>query len=251
MMPEMHKRIPLLLNERRRHYQVIFRKLHERGEDDKGGRSASVADSLRFLAVAEYVVENDVSGFKSKLSESARYQLRLFERFEAGEQLPGYYVVMVSYQALLDTLAGGDFELALSLATHMGGRDALEKQHDHPFDYAMGYTLKWFVLGDREEMAPWAAKFTAVCAQKGNNWFRGYAKMFNAILDQDANRANTGLEALAHDHKRLCTGRGVFRDSEDEVLCVWGLGMANLARREGLEVSAQPPLIPEDLLVAC
>ena len=44
-------------------------------------------------------------------------------------------------------------------------------------------------------------------------------------------------------------GRGVFRDKEDEMLCVWGIGIANLARWRGLNVDAIPPLIPNDLLV--
>ena len=50
-------------------------------------------------------------------------------------------------------------------------------------------------------------------------------------------------------HVRQSKGRGVFKDTVDETLCVWGVGMASLARRHGLEVNGVPPLIPQELLL--
>jgi hypothetical protein len=37
---------------------------------------------------------------------------------------------------------------------------------------------------------------------------------------------------------------------EDEMLCVWGTGLANLARVRGLSITPPGPLIPTDLLRA-
>ena len=43
-----------------------------------------------------------------------------------------------------------------------------------------------------------------------------------------------------------CKRGGVFKDTEDEALCVWGVGVANLVRHRGLLVDALPPLIPQE-----
>ena len=40
-----------------------------------------------------------------------------------------------------------------------------------------------------------------------------------------------------------------LRDTPNELLSVWGIGAANLARSKGAPVSAAPPLIPADLLI--
>ena len=40
-----------------------------------------------------------------------------------------------------------------------------------------------------------------------------------------------------------------LRDTPNELLSMWGIGAANLARSKGAPVSAAPPLIPADLLI--
>jgi len=40
-----------------------------------------------------------------------------------------------------------------------------------------------------------------------------------------------------------------FYDSPDEDLFVWGIGLANLCRYYGLNISINAPLIPEELLI--
>jgi hypothetical protein len=131
----------------------------------------------------------------------------------------------------------------------MGGRPKIEKYHDHPFDYAMGYTLKWFVLGQRHEMAGALERLRAECDKRGNANFRGYVRVFQAILDDNLGEANDGLKQIVEGHMKESKGRGVFSNAEDEALCVWGVGMANLCRKTGLLVDPVPPLMPEELLV--
>lgn len=243
-------RLPILLEERLDFFPLLRANMGDAEKDRKGSASTSVADSLRFLGVAGFVVDHEVAGFRAYLVESGTIEETLFKRFENGEPISESYVSMLTYKALFNALAAGDMDLAKSLASHMGGRDAIEKEHDHPFDYTLGYALKWFVLDDRGEMQRWAREFGTTCQQKDNADFQGYAQVFDAILAADTAMANEGLKALVEGHKRQSKGTGVFKDSADEVLCVWGLGMANLARWRGLAVQAVPPLIPEDLLLA-
>ena len=50
------------------------------------------------------------------------------------------------------------------------------------------------------------------------------------------------------EHVKRSKGGGALRDTPDELISIWGIGAANLARWKGLPVSAAPPLIPADLL---
>ena len=65
---------------------------------------------------------------------------------------------MLAYKRLFDALAAGDFQLATGLAQVMGGRPKIEREHDHPFDRAMGYALKAQVLMADVQAAPVGAR---------------------------------------------------------------------------------------------
>ena len=86
------------------------------------------------------------------------------------------------------------------------------------------------------------------CARKGNTYFRGYARIFEAILTGDAEQANAGFVELLKGHRRMCKGNGLFCLTADVDLCVWGLGLANLARSHGLDINISDPLIPAELI---
>jgi len=157
---------------------------------------------------------------------------------------------MLAYQDLFNALAAGEFELAGELAAVMGGRDAIEKEFDHPFDYAFGYTLKWFVLKNRPEMVHWTKRFRDVCQKKAPGGFAGYVELFEAILADSNRQAAEAMPLLIKGHEKMSKGRGIFALTNDKYLCIWGIGMVNLARGVyGLDVSAAPPLIPAELLV--
>lgn len=241
-------RLPNLVELRYENLPILQNNASDQEKDKNGSASSSLAGSLRFLGVANYILNHDISMFKEYLSEAAAIRKQLFERFEGGEPISESYVAMLSYKALMNALAAGDFELSKELASMMGGRDEIEKEHDHPFDYALGYTLKSFVLNDYHGMQQWAKNFEAVCTEKENVDFLGYAQLFIAILNKDENKANQGISEIIKGHKKQSKGYGVFKDSEDETLCVWGIGMVNLARYRNLNVQGSPPLVPDDLL---
>jgi hypothetical protein len=131
----------------------------------------------------------------------------------------------------------------------MGGREAIEREYDRPFDMAFGYALKNILVSDIAAAKKWIEAFEVSCQESENTDFKGYAKVLRAILNQDAEAAEVGFVELLSGHKRQCKSGGLFKDTEDEVLCVWGIGMANLARMQGVAVSLDDRLIPTDLLV--
>ncbi len=222
----------------------------EKKDDKTGIASSMLVLTLRFIGIAEYIVEHNVLSFKNRLNESSSLMKDLFERFNSGEPIDESFVAMLSYKELFNSLAAGNFELAQSLASLMGGRDAIEKDHDHPFDYALGYTLRAAVLNRADELNYRIKEFESITDESENKDFRGYTVSFKGILSRNDSITNEGLKLIVEGHKNQCKRGGVFASSiADKALCVWGIGMANLARFYSIESTSTPPLIPDDLLV--
>lgn len=227
---------------------LLRKKASDPLKDTKGLVSSNLASALRRIGVADYLLKGDRASFRSHLIEAAILRMGLFDRFDAGEAISPSYVSMLAYKALFNALAAGDAELAKELAGKMGGRDSVESEYDHPFDRTFGYTLKSFTLDGAISGQRWLAELKALCSDPDNAYFRGYCDVFEGIQEKNVNRAQVGLAAIAQDHKIQCKSGGVFKDSEDELLSVWGLGIANLARIMGLPVESPGSLIPADLL---
>jgi hypothetical protein len=241
-------RLPILLGERLEDLPFVTRNAADPARDRAGTATNLAAGAIRFIGVAQYALNHDIAACRANLLEAAKTRLRLIERFARGEPISPSYVTMMNYKSLFDALASCDMEVPKAIASRIGGRHEIEMEHDHPFDYAFGYTLKAFVLSNPEEMQQWTQKFSVVCEAKENMDFQGYAQVFQGVLERNAAMVENGLKAIVKGHGRQSKGKGVFKDSEDEVLCVWGLGMAKLARAYGLSVDGEPPLIPNDLL---
>ena len=242
-------RLAMLVQIRSQDRQIARDNAADPEKDRVGGASSMLMIDLRFFGVADYFLKADVASFRSQLSECAGISKRLFERFENGEPVDASYMTMLSYQYLFDALAARDMSLAKSLAGYMGGRDEVERIHDDPFTHAMGYTLQAFVLDDSRGMRNWPRNLAAACQETKMSDFQGYVQAFDAIRDGDAQGFHEGLMEIVKGHKKQSKGTGFFVNTEDEILCVWGVGMANLARSRGLVGQAVPPLIPEDLLL--
>jgi len=247
-MPGLIDRLPMLVEIWNEDRDIIRANAEDPVKDRNGMCSSSLVSDLRGFAVADFMLKHDIASFRSQLSESAEIYLHMFERFDRGEPIDPSYIAMLAYKELFNALAAGNLSLAKSFASHMGGRDKIEKEHDHPFDYAMGYTLRAFVLGDLPEMQKWQPLFEAVCHKHFVDCL-GYATVFQAMLTGNPDLANQGMQSIINGHKKQSKGRGVFADTDDEMLCIWGLGMANLARSRGLSVESVPPLIPNELLI--
>lgn len=234
---------------RKKHLTQLRKNQADSARDKTGTASNSLAGTLRFLAVSEFVLNQDKRTFVENLVEAATLRRNLIERFEAGEDISPSYVSMMSYKSLMDALAAGDVQAAKDIAAKMGGRSSIESEYDRPFDLAFGYALKHIVLSDVDSVGQWLDALEVASKDPENKDFAGYAKMLKAIVDKDVPQANAALSDVVAGHKRQCTGKGLCKDTEDELLCVWGVAVANLARMHGVQVDPIEPLIPRDLLV--
>ncbi|WP_299469477.1 hypothetical protein [uncultured Gimesia sp.] len=207
-----------------------------------------LALDLRFFAIADYYLKHDVESFKSQLSEAAELRNSLFLRYEKGEAIDDSYVSMLSYKSLFNALAANNRDVAKRLALNMGGREVLERKYDHPFDYVMGYTLRAFVLNELNEMERWLPKLVVACEKYKMRDFAGYAQVFQGILEKNSLLANEGFQSIIRGHLRQTKANRIFANTADQILCVWGIGMANLAISHQLQIAAIPPLLPGELI---
>lgn len=213
-----------------------------------GRASVRLAGELRFLAVADYKLDHDIPAFRRGLRECGELFVRLFERLDAGEPISGSYLSMITYQRLFNPLAAGDMAQSMRLAGMMGGREAIEKAEDNSFTRAFGYALKHLVEDKPDLAAPHVAALAQI-TRRSSRRFDGYATVMQALIEQNLQAALFGFNQIVTDHPRLTKGGGFFQNSADEVLCVWGVGLANLARARGLMVNIDNAWIPGDLLV--
>jgi len=217
------------------------------GKDKDGSASSCLAADLRFLAVAGYVLRHDVASFRTGLGEAASLAESLLDRFDRGLPVSSSYVSMTSYKSLLDALAAHDHSAARRIAEKLGNRPVVEAEHDHPFDRAFGYTLKFVVLDRTDDGREAIHSLLDLCGRE-EDAFRGYAEACAGLLEGNLSRLEGGLGAALKFHKRLTGPGGPFRDTEDEVLGVWAIGLASLAVARGLVVSIDSPLMPAELL---
>lgn len=217
---------------------------HEKDLRARGGISGDLSLDLRFIGVAEYVLHGDQESFRRNLRESAELQLLLCRWFEEGKPIAPSYVTLLAYQEIFSALAAGAFDVAESIA----GLVSIEKGITS-FDQALGLGVKWFVLGDKEHAPAAAERLTAECAKKKHLRFAGYARVFEGMLAEDKEAIEAGFGELLEGHRKLSKGNSLFSGRIDEMLSVWGLGMLNLCRWKGFDVSVDDPLIPGELMV--
>jgi len=218
--------------------------------DRNGQNTRILMDDYDFLGKAYYLLNNDISAFQDYMSRVAPLTEKLFQRQAAGDSIDASYLSLLNYKHIFAALAAGEWEQARTLAELVGNWGQRDKEMVHPFDYFFGLTLKHMVLEDKEKSLACLQEFRKICEEKDMQDFLGYCDVFQAILDQDLRAAQDGLQRIATGHEKQGKGRGVFANSvDDQLLCVWGIGMANLCRNRGLSVDGIPPLIPEDLLI--
>jgi hypothetical protein len=213
-------------------------------------RITLIPGDCHFLGFAAWHIDKDVAAFRAYISESVRITANIIERFDAGDPIDQSYVSMIVYQELLSGLAAGDFEGSMKLAALMGGRIKAEKEEDSNITLAFGNALKFVVLGEPEgEARRWVDELTIQCSAKQSLNYIGYPRILRSILDNDRAAAQAGFVELLAGHRKLSKGNGFFAGTEHEALCIWGIGLANLARWRGLEIAFSDDLIPQELLV--
>jgi hypothetical protein len=253
MTPKQMEFYRILLGERWEMMPTAMANAADDAKDKNGCYTSMLAMDYRFIGIAEFLVDQNVTSFQTNLTKGAELKLRHFRRFESREGIDASYVSMLAYKYLLDALAATDFTLATDLARVMGGRPEIEKEHDSNFDCAMGYALKDAVLeGDgsarQELIRALAGPDTKTAHGFRYSDFRGYGVVLDGIALRDETKVSSGLAELIEGHIRQAN-EGVFVETDDAYLCVWGIGLINLARSKGINVRVSHELTPRSLII--
>ncbi|GAA6132103.1 hypothetical protein [Halopseudomonas sabulinigri] len=244
----MKNRLPILIEMRERHLPVVRKNAADSSKDATGTASASLAGTLEFLAVAYFVRDAEAEVLRRLLAEACEIRLSLFRRFDAGEPISVSYASQTAgSQLILNALAAADFKLADRVAALVGGRPEIEKEFDHPFSLALGYALKHLMLGESEQAAYAVARFVAQADKAPAD--RPYGQILQGILSDRESEVSFSLSKLEGGHKRLVIS-GRWKNTEHELVCLWGLGLWNLALRRGIRPSAKNSFIPGALLIS-
>ncbi len=239
-------RLPMLFQIRSENRQLLRKNFSDAEKDRQGKCAASLIGDLRFFGVAEYVLHRDVEKFRSQLKEAAEIRVQIFKRIDDGEPIDNSYNSILGYKDVLNALAAGEFGTAESLANRVSRTPVRPDVHE--FDDSLGRALCAVVTRASKAQAV-VASLQARCDSEDKD-FGGYAEVFSAVLQKNADAANKGLSNVIGGHKRQSQGKGLFVNTEDEALSVWAVAVANLATHHGIRVfSPNEELVPSDLLV--
>lgn len=249
-MGDLRSRLGLLLEERRQRLaEMRVRAVdHQRDAKVRGAFRDMLALTLRFVGVAEYVEHCSIRLFRADLDESSGIDLLLCNDFEGGGSVDCSLVSPLVYKAIFNALAAGSFDTAEALAAWTPNCPTKGMAWVHPFDEAMCRALAAVVLGDATGASARIRRLAERC--KGPlAGCAGYCDAFDGLACSDAQLVERGLRRVVADHPQLTRRGRIFHGTEDELLSIWGIGVANLARRRGMRVGGFGPLIPDELLV--
>lgn len=223
---------------------VLAASADDRAIDPYGRSAGSLSGIFRILGVASFYCFGDVAGFRSYLARASNLKLDLCRRANAGEPVDLSLVTLLCYRDVLNALASGSFEVAAEICRNMGKDDNASRKFDHPFDRAMGESVRSVLLGEGGT----TEGLTKNASKKGGKNFEGYCQLLEGIAQRSQTKVQESLAAMAAGHARLVS-RGEFMHTEDRCLNVWGIALLNLANAKGLEVEMNSEHVPKVLLV--
>lgn len=240
-------RLQVLYEERIEHEKLKATLPKGKDYDKTGSGTAGQLHAERFLGVAEAVLKKDADSFRRNLEHAAELKLSLLQRSANGEPIDESYLSLLCYQDVFNALAAVRLDIAKSLSHSLLSRNSTSKSKIHLFDQKLGAMVIGLVL-DLPELSKHIEEFEAVCQKPGNGDFAGYSTVAKAIVQKDQLLAQEGLQQIERGHRKLSRRGRVFHGIEDEVLCVWGIGISNLASYRGIQLTAIPPLLPQELI---
>lgn len=204
-----------------------------------------LADGFRDIAIGEIVLNENVVKSKQSFYLAGKMQEVLYRNYDLKKNdITGDCVNANKYTSLLMALISDNESLINSLAVLFGGRTK-EEEEDHEFNKAVGYALKYILLGEMENAKEYIAELKRLENRKDMKYYDGYSKVLDGILEKDVQQVNESLIYMIQCHKKL---KDEYGDTPQELLSIPVLGLAKLAIRNGIEVNIDDILTPSELL---
>jgi hypothetical protein len=216
--------------------------------DSNGSSMFLVSEELYFLGVASYIQSGDIKLYRSYLVESSELVNRLF-KIPFNKNSSSQLFVLRRYKEIFIALSVGSFMNAIEISKVLGGRYELEKEFDDEFSQAVGYTLKKLLHDDTNWTSQRLLDIKQAAIRFKMPGFAGIGDIFQGIINSDQELIDFGFKKFLQEYKKQCKGHGMFVGLTEELLCVWGIGLANLVLYKGMKVNVEDDMMPRELLV--
>lgn len=203
-----------------------------------------LANDYCTIGIGEICLNNNIIAAKKNFYLAGKLQEMLLQKYDNKEmKISPSFVTMNKFNRLLLAIISDSIELTTSLSGLMGGRIKEEKDYDHPFNYNVGYTLKYIIQNENEKAINYIDDLKKLKDQKEVFPYKSYIIVLNSILEGDNRNLNTGLNLLIEDHKK----NDIFKDTADELISIPAIGLSKLAELKGLKVNINDDLLPNVL----
>ena len=202
----------------------------------------------RLFAIADYLKTRNPEIFSREMLIESEYLLKLYERYGAGEKVSSCFLDDDTYRNLWNALASGNWSISYKLMEHIYKYNK-DLSKSTPFDRYFNYMFQITILDVKHDKNVFK-EMREVFLKKYKS-YAGYPVCFEAIYNKNNEAFEAGFKEVMKGHRILCRRGAEFGDTEDEIIAIWPLGLINLARMKGMDVSVDDELVPKDLLAEC
>jgi hypothetical protein len=151
---------------------------------------------------------------------------------------------------VLMSLSSGDKKLINIFSVFLDdNHDYDEKPSSHPAPWLYRCLIVLVLDRYNDQFPTFMEKLKKGYSTKKWGKLMPYAELIDAIWTRDEVAFHTTLETLANTHKSML--RGLFSDEiEQKLLCLWGIGLCQLARIKGMNIDFDHEYIPRELISA-
>ena len=234
-----------------------------RGNDNYGILTGSTSNDEKFLAVAAYVLDGSATEFRRHLVVAIELRIGLLRRHRSGTPLlrEGDHmgpncpppdqaiwhgdVSNGKFQWMLYALAAARLDLAEELARLMG------TVHTDPIGESYCQSIRFILLNQNEIARGHLEDLRIASPAKDNDEFYQMMMEITAVRPDPA-RVQELVRIMDRRHRHYARNEEPFLSgTEEELLCLWGIGLANLARYKRIvdRIEFSSELIPAELLV--
>ncbi len=226
-------------------------KIDERGNDNFGALSYSIANDYICLAKLHMRFNGNAERFRSYIKQVWDTYKKLLEKKEKSKNEKEELFLQTNYQEIMLFLSAGlineSVEYSRILFDYYQAK-SLKERDSHIFIILMIHTFYRLILNE-PGCEEWIQKFYERCAKpSGEKCFIGFVKIMDGIYK----RNGTLIEAGFADILKLkgSIKRSNIDSTGNKDFCYWGIGFANLAISRGIQFTVpKDPYFPQQLLM--
>ena len=206
---------------------------------------SSFISTFLSIGIGELVVKENVKSMKKNFYLSAKCRQKIIDLYESNpSEVSDSLVSILNYRQLMAAIISDHTQFIQEFAKQIGSREKIDKEHAHPFDYHVGYAVKWLVLGEDEKVPKHIEKLKQIGTGRKMNRYRIYADLIQALIDKNQENVQEGLERLLKSHK----SDNLYIDTPEELFSIPVAAFAKMALMRGIQVEIDDPICPKEVL---